>query len=149
MQQQRLADFLNLMANKEVEIFIGSDDKRTSQMKYDAFVKVSLEKFNELIRSHVHEVSELMSKCKTISEIEKLSPEVMPKHIREAIIEQIDKQKILNIVEKTYLFLDLFRAVSSSIGTNIGNAGLHYANVIRKAGPGRIVGLNGKPLNNN
>lgn len=152
MQQQKLADFINLFENEELFIFLQGDEKRTPQMKYDTFVKVSLEKFNLLIREYVHDASSKLRECKTIEEIETLKIPVMPNHIRKAILEQIDKQKILNIVEKVYLFLDLFRAVSTSIGKNIGTASLHYANAIKAlknlngSGGGHIVGLDGQPL---
>lgn len=151
--QQKLVDFLNLDANDEVHIFLQGDKKKTPQMKYDYFIKTSLATFNVMIRDYVHEVATQMKECKSIKEIEALHPKVMPDHIREAIIKQIDLQKNLNIVEKTYLFLDLFRGVSSNIGKHIGNAAMHYANAFKALenldngnGGGRIIGLNGKPL---
>lgn len=151
--QQKLADFLSLDQNDEVHIFLQGDKKRTPQMKYDAFIKSSLATFNIMIRDYIHEVADQLKECKSIKEIEDLKPQVMPSHIREAIITEIDRQKLLNIVEKTYLFLDLFRGVSSNIGKHIGNAALHYANAFKALqnldggnGGGRIVGLNGQPL---
>lgn len=152
MQQQRLSDFLNLEAHEERNIFMAGDAKTTPGMKYDAFVKEALKVFHPIVEKVVMDADALLRECKTVEEIENLKIPVLPNHVRQEILIFIDKRK-LNIVEKTYLFLDLLRTVSGQIGSNIGRASMHYANAIRALsnldgsdGGGRIIGLNGRPL---
>lgn len=150
---QKIRDFLNLGTDNELHMFLQGTKKKTSQMKYDEFVKHSLEKFKPLVEAHLNSVDETLKACTSLVELEKVVLPALPDSIREEIITHIDKQMLLNIVEKVYLCLDLLRAVSNQITKVSGTAILHYGNAFRSLqnldgnGGGRIIGLNGRPLN--
>jgi hypothetical protein len=76
--------------------------------------------------------------------LEEIVIPALPDSIREEIVSYIDAQKSLNIVEKTYLCLDLLRAVSSQLGSTVGKMVMHYARALQMAP--KIVGLDGQSL---
>jgi hypothetical protein len=115
-------------------MFLQSTKKKTAQMKYDEFVKASLAIFREVVKTYLKEVVDPQFKeCRTVAALEDLRLSALPDSIRDQIIDHIDKQKNLNIVEKTYLCLDLLRAVTSQIGTTTGHMVMHYAKAIQIA----------------
>jgi hypothetical protein len=148
----KIRDFLNMEAVEETPMFIRSTSKKTSAMKYNEFVKHSLEKFRPILQEFLDEVDSQMKACKNEEELKALKIPALPDNIRNEIIDHIDKQKSLNIVEKTYLCLDMLRAFSSEIAKVAGTAGMHYMNAFKAlhnltgSGGGRILGLNGEPL---
>jgi len=148
----KIRDFLNLESDTELHLFLQKTPKKTSQMRYDEFVKHSLEKFRPILTDFLVEQDAIMKACATQEELEKLEFPKMPAVIRDQIIDHIDKQKLLNIVERCYLCLDLMRAVGSEIEKRLSTALLHYGNAFKAAanltgsGGGRILGLNGRPL---
>lgn len=148
-QQLKLADFIDLYAKKREHIFLKSTKNKTVDMKYKAFIEVVAKKFNPMIREYVDPFIAQMKECKTPKEIAEIKADVLPDHIRDAMIEMIDKQKLLNIVEKAYLFLDLYNTLSTSIQGAIMQGATHYMRSLELANStgGHIIGLNGQPLN--
>lgn len=129
-----LREHLNFNSNDELHLFLQSTKKKTAQMKYDEFVKASLAIFRDVIKTYLKEVVDPQFKaCTTVTSLEALVIKALPDDIRDQIIAHIDRQKNLNIVEKTYLCLDLIRAVSSQIGTTTSHMVVHYATAIKKA----------------
>jgi hypothetical protein len=140
-----LRDFLNLEANQETHMFVRGLKKKTPQMRYDEFVKHTLPKFNELMVKYLkEEVEPKFKEAATIQKLEEIVIPALPDSIREEIVSYIDAQKSLNIVEKTYLCLDLLRAVSSQLGSTVGKMVMHYARALQMAP--KIVGLDGQSL---
>lgn len=145
MQQQQLRSFLDLKADNEIHTFMSGSRSKTAQMKYDQFIKTTLPKFREMIHNYLQKEVEPKFKAATkISEIEGMKIPALPAHIKEEIVTVIDKQKLLNIVEKVYLCLDLLRAVSGEIRKIVGRMAMHYGNALRMAP--KIVGADGKSL---
>lgn len=129
-----LREHLNLNSNDELHMFLQGTKKKTAQMKYDEFVKGSLAIFREVVKTYLKEVVDPQFKaCNTVTALEAIKIQALPNKIRDQIIDHIDKQKNLNIVEKTYLCLDLIRAVSSQIGSTTGHMVMHYAKAIQSA----------------
>lgn len=140
----KLRDYIKLDANDELHIFMKSskNGKITGKMKYDAFVKKSLETLRPVIIEYTERQDAVFKGCVTVTQIESLVIPALPDHIKEVIIQLVEKQKHLDIVEQTYLCLDLLRAVSNNLGTKIGKMAMHYANAIRVAPT--IIRPNGK-----
>lgn len=147
----KIRDFLNLESDIELNMFLQGTKKKTAQMKYNEFVKHSLEKFRPLIQEHLEYVDGILKACESLEALEKVILPALPENIREEIINHIDKQKLLNIVERVYLCLDLLRAITGEIRKVSGTALLHYGNAFRAlknldTPGGRIIGLNGRPM---
>jgi hypothetical protein len=148
----QLRDYLDDTSNTELGMFIKSTGKKTTQMRYDEFVKHALERFKPLVQEYIASVDEHLKACQSLKEIEELKIPALPDNIREEIIAHMDKQKGYDIVEQTYLCLDLVRAVTSQIGSVVGKAAMHYGNAFKAvnnlngSGGGKIIGLNGRPL---
>ena len=146
----KLRDFLDMTSDKEQGMFLMSTKKKTSQMKYDEFLKHALPPHRSMIQEFLENtVNPTLAECKTVKDIEAIAFPALPDNIRDSIIDFVDSQKSLNIVEKTYLCLDLVRGVSAEIYKWVRQAVLHYGNSIQQANQigGRIIGLNGRPLN--
>jgi mevalonate kinase len=148
----KIRDFLDLGADTELRIFLKTTKSKTTQMRYDEFVKHSLEKFQPIMRAYMEKIDGSMKSCAIFEDLQKLEFPKYPPEIVDEVVTHMDKQKLLNIVEKTYLCLDLLRAVSGQIQTLTEKALLHYGNAFKAAanltgsGGGRILGLNGRPL---
>jgi hypothetical protein len=147
-QQLKLADFINVYSKTREGLFLQPTKNKTVDMKYKAFVEMSLEKFNPLIREYVDPFIAQMKDCKTPKEIRELDINLLPDHIRDEMLLLVDKQKVLNIVERAYLFLDLYNTVSNTIQGSILQGATHYIRSLELANStgGHILGLNGRPL---
>lgn len=147
-QPQKLADFIDLYAKTREEIFLKSTKNKTKDMKYKAFVKMALEKFNPMIRDYVQPIAEQMSKCEKADEITNIKVDRIPEHFRDAMLEMIDKQKLLDIAEKVYLFIDLFNVIENNITNSVTRAAIHYTRLleVQHSSGGHIIGLNGQKL---
>lgn len=141
----QLRDFLNMEANDELHMFIKGVKKKTAKMTYDAFVKAALPKFNELLKDFLkQEVEPQFKAAVTLEKLNGLQIPALPQHIKEEIINLVDKQKLLSLVEKTYICLDLLRAVTSQLGSTVGHMAMHYGRALQLAP--KIVGHDGKSL---
>lgn len=137
----KLKDHLNLEANDELHTFLKatSNGKTTGRMKYDAFIKQMLTKMRPIMGDYMTAQEALIKACTTVEQIEKLKIPALPNDMRDQIIEMIDKQKHLDIVEKTYMALDAFRAISTNIGANIGKMCMTWAGFLQKQNQSRII----------
>lgn len=148
----KIREFLDLKADTELHLFIHNTKSKTASMRYDEFVKHSLAKFQPLIKAYMERIDIPMRSCATLEELQKLEFSKYPPEVVDEIVTHMDKQKLLNIVERTYLCLDLLRTVSGQIQKWTETALLHYGNAFKAAanltgtGGGRILGLNGKPM---
>lgn len=141
----KLRDYLNMDADSEQYMFLQGTKRKTVGMKYDQFVKKVLPPFRQMIIDYLKEEVEPRFKlATTVTKIEEIKIPALPDRIRDAIVDIVDKDKTLNIVEKTYLCLDLLRAVSSELGSTIGRMAMHYARALQMAP--KIVGLDGQSL---
>lgn len=131
----KLRDYLNLEGNDELHMFLKTtkNKKVTAQMKYDTFVKNSLEKLRPVMNEYIEQWDKVFKDCVTVDQISKLVIPPLPPHILEFILQLIEKQRHLDIVEQTYLALDLIRAVSSNLAGIIGKAAIHYSRAIQMA----------------
>lgn len=129
----KLRDFINFDGNDEVHTFMkpGKGGKITGQMKYDAFVKHALTTVNPVMKSYLDKQKHAMEACGTVEQLSDLVIPALTPEMKELIVSIVEKQKHLDIVEQTYLLLDLWRAVSGRIGENINKMALHYANAIK------------------
>lgn len=138
-----LREHLNLDANDELHMFLQSTKKKTAQMKYDEFVKHALPHFRIVMTNYLKNVVEpQFRECVTVKALEELVIPALAPSVMEEIMLYIDKQKGFNMVERTYIALDLVRSISSEIGKQVGIIAMHYANAIRAAP--KIVQANGK-----
>lgn len=138
-----LREHLNLDSNDEVHMFLQSTKKKTAQMKYDEFIKHALPHFRDIMTKYLKEIVEpQFRECVTVKAIEELAIPALPTPIMEEIMLYIDKQKNFNLVERTYIALDLIRGISAEVGKNVGLIAMHFANAIRAAP--KIIQANGK-----
>ena len=129
-----LREHLNPEANNELHMFLKGNKKKTAQMKYDEFVKNALPHFRDIMTKYLkEEVEPKFKECTTVTALEALTIPALPPVIVDEIIAYVDKQKNFNIVEKTYVALDLTRGISTNVGTNVGHMVMHYATAICKA----------------
>lgn len=137
----KLKDYLNLEASDELHTFLKAspNGKTTGKMKYTAFVKNMLEKMRPIMYDFIQAQESIIKACDTVEKIEKLQIPALPQDMRDQIIEMIDKQKHLDIVEKTYLCLDAFRSVSTNLGTAIGKISMTWASLLQKQNQSRII----------
>lgn len=143
---ESIRQYLNLDGKDRVHVIMTSRSKKiTGGMKHSTFVKAALELLNPMIREYIDgEVKAKFEASKTKEEIANLEIPSLPKEMLDAIVTLVDKQKHMNLPEKTLSLLDAMEATSTIIGKNVYHMAMHYAK-LRDAAP-LLVDRHGKSI---
>lgn len=114
-------------------------------MKYSRFREAMLSKVSDPIKEYLEkEVLPQYEACTTVKAVAEVRIASLPDHLRDLVLDYVDKQKTLDIVEKTYLFLDGVRSISQAISGQVAHMSVHFAQQLMNAP--KLVGADGQSI---
>lgn len=148
----KIRDYIEVGAPNEQTMFLSGTKRKTAQMKYQDFIEGVAIKLNDHAVKYLEEdVKPKIAAAKDRKEISQLQIYAMTDQAHEFCLQLIEAQKNLNLVEQTFLLLDLIRAYEATVTKGLkALLDFHLAKIDKErqktAVPSHIVDMHGRKI---